>query len=250
MRDNMDHDGSKLDAAEIRLTSDNPFLSKLSDFWYYHKWKVIVIGFFAIIFTVGIVQMINKEDSDEIVVIAAPVDISAEDNQKIDGVLSTLMPKNDDGSARALDIYTYPIYSEDEMKEANESETDTEGRFVVNVLQSYNTSKIQEYDQFLSTGECSVLFVSEYLYGRLTANNRLLPVSEICGEKLPAGVTQDGFGVRLGDTYLYEYFTDLQKLPEDTIVCISRQYIHGASSDDERYAASVEFFKNIVTFGN
>lgn len=250
MRGDRDHDESKLQAAEITLTSENKVLSWLSNFWYYHKWKVIVIAFFAIIFAVGIIQMINKEDSDDILVIAAPIDISAEDNGKIDSILTSLMPKNSDGSPKELNIYTYPIYSEDEMKEANESETDEEGNFIPKVLRSFNTSKIQEYDQFLQTGECSVLFVSEYLYSRLVANNRLRPVKDTFGEKLPAGVTKDGFGIRLGDTYLYEYFTDLQLLPEDTIVCISRQYIHGASSDDERYAASVEFFKNIVTFGN
>ena len=250
MRDNRDFDESKLDAIEIRLTSENKFLSKLSNFWYYHKWKVLVIGFFAIIFAVGIFQMINKENVDEIAIIGVPADLSAEDNQKIDALLTPLMPKNADGSTKDLALYIYPIYSEDEMKAANESETDAEGKFIPKVLQSYNTSKIQEYDQFLTSGECSVMFVSEYLYERLVANGRVRPLSDTFGDKLPQGATKDGYGVRLGDTYFYEYFSDMQMLPEGTVVCILRQYVHGASSDDEKYAASVEFFKNIVSFGN
>ena len=104
IRNDREQDGEKLEASEIRLTVDSPFLSKLSNFWYYHKWKVIVILFFAIIFAVGISQMITKEDSDEIIVIAAPVTIGHEENLKLDAVLSTLMPKNSDGGAKALDI--------------------------------------------------------------------------------------------------------------------------------------------------
>ncbi len=250
MRGDRDHDESKLQATEITLTSDNKVLSRLSDFWYYHKWKVIVIAFFAIIFVVGVIQIIDREDVDEVVIVAVPADISAEDNEKIDSILTQLSPKKKDGSAKNLSVYAYPIYSEEELKEANESETDEEGRFIPQVLPSFNTSKIQEYDQFLSTGECSVMFISEYLYSRLAANNRLRPVVDVCGANLPSGVTKDGLGVRLGDTYIYEYFTELKKLPADTIVCISRQYIHGASSNDDRYADSEELFKNIVTFGN
>ena len=250
MRGDRDHDESKLQATEITLTSDNKVLNWLSNFWYYHKWKVIVIAFFAIILVVGVIQIIDREDVDEVVIVAVPADISAEDNGKIDSILTQLAPNKKDGSAKNLSVYAYPIYSEDELKEANESETDEEGRFIPQVLPSYNTSKLREYDQFLSTGECSVMLISEFLYSRLTANNRLLPVGEVCGSKLPEGVTKDGYGVRLGNTYLYEYFPELQKLPADTIVCISRQYIHGASSNDDRYADSEELFKNIVTFGN
>lgn len=250
IRNDREQDGEKLEANEIRLTVDSPFLSKLSNFWYYHKWKVIVILFFAIVFGVGIAQMVTKEDSDEIIVIAAPVTIVGEDNLKLDAVLSSLMPKNSDGSAKALDIYTYRIFSEDEMKEANESETDEDGRYVIYVDSNYNTNTLKEYDTYLTTGESSILFVSPYLYERLVANDRLRNMSDFFGEELPVGVTNDGCGVRLGDTYLYEYFPDMKMLPEDTIICISRQYFHGASSDDEKYAASVEFFKNIVSFGN
>ena len=48
MGDNKDFDGSKLDTTEIRLTSENKILSKLSNFWYHNKWTVIIVGFFAI----------------------------------------------------------------------------------------------------------------------------------------------------------------------------------------------------------
>ena len=39
----------KLQSTDIKLTSSNKILTWLSNFWYYHKWKVIIIAFFAII---------------------------------------------------------------------------------------------------------------------------------------------------------------------------------------------------------
>ncbi len=149
-----------------------------------------------------------------------------------------------------LALYTYSIYSEDEMKAANEAETDDEGKYVIQVSQPHNTSKIEEYRSYLQTGECSVVLVSEYLYENLRDQDRLRPIAEVFGEQLPAGTRQDGYGVRLGDTYLYEYFDELKVLPEDTVICLLRSYIWGASSDGEKYAVSEEYFKKIVTFGN
>ena len=50
MKDNKDLEREKIDADEIRIEIEtkNPFLSKLSNFWYYHKWKVIIGMFFAL----------------------------------------------------------------------------------------------------------------------------------------------------------------------------------------------------------
>lgn len=258
MKDNKDVDREKLDAEDIKIQieTDNPFLSKLSNFWYYHKWKVIVIAFFTIVFAVGIYQMATRDDVDEIIIVGTPVDLDAEQREEIDRLLTSQMPKNNDGSLKTLDIYNYTVFSEDEIDEANHSETDEEGKYVVKVSQSYNTSKIEEFNQFLSTGESSVLLVSEYLYNSLASKDKAdgkdirMSMEEIFGKDLPEGVMPDGCGIRLGDTEIYKYYEELQVLPEDTVVCVLRSYFYGASSDKEKHAASVELFKNIVTFGS
>ena len=249
LRDNKDFDESKLDAPEISLTSGSPFLSKLSNFWYYHKWTVIVVTFFAVIFIVGAVQFFTKEESDETVIIACPMTFYAEQIEGLDNTLTGLMPVNGDGSAKKLDVYTYSIYSEDEMNQANAEETDSEGKPVKKVDGNYNTSQSSKYYDFLQTGECSLLFVSLELYEVQKNNNRLRSLEEIFGENLPEGALSDGYGVRLGDTYIYEFFPELQTLPANTIICILRPYIHGASSKEEKYSSTVEFYKNLVTFG-
>lgn len=250
MRDNKDFDESKLDGAEIKLNSSSPMLRWLDNFWYYHKWKVIIILFFAVIFIVGIVQMVGKEKEDAKVLVAAPIYFYAEYIEGIDSTLTVLIPTDESGESKDLTLYTYSIYSEDEMNEANEAETDSEGRYVTYVDRYMNTSRMDEYKSFLQTGECSILFVSEYLYENLRAADRLRPLSDVFGENMPKGAMPDGCGVRLGDLYLYEFFDEMKVLPADTVVCLMRPYIWGASSDEEKYALSEEYFKCIVNFGN
>ena len=259
MKDNKDFDREKLDVDEIRVeeSNSNPFLAKLSNFWYYHKWKVIIGAFFAVVIGVGVFQMFNREEVDEIVIVAAPVYLSAEEREALDRLITSQLPKNKDGSLRDMDVYDYVVYSEDEIDEINKTaETAEEGDDVPYVDRSFNVSEIKSYNDFLSTGECSVLFLSEYLYGELAMRDSTesgdvrLTMAEIFGDELPEGVMPDGCGIRLGDTEIYKYYEALQVLPEDTVICVLRSYFYGASSNKEKHAMSVELFKNIVTFGS
>lgn len=251
MGDNKDFDGSKLDTTEIRLTSENKILSKLSNFWYHNKWTVIIVGFFAIVLIIGIVQMIQKEEDDTYIVLAAPTTFYGEDLSGINSALESLMPSDINGDGKkSVCLMTYSIYSAEEMKAANEEETDANGRYITKVSQSHNTTEHQSYVEYLRNGEAAILFVSEYLYQSLRDNDTLRSMSELFGEDLPEGTLADGYGVRLGDLAIYDFAPELQILPEDTVVCLKRAHIWGATSDKDTYAALVEYYKSIVTFGD
>ena len=253
MNDNRDFNESKLDAAEIKLTSNSPFFAKLENFWYYHKWKVIVIAFFAIVAIVGIVQMVNKTESDATAVVAVPETITPIQSQEISVALQQFLPsdQNKDGK-KELSVHAYAIYSEEEFNEANQTETETEPNgdwhYVPTVNQSYNVEQYEQYTSYLQNGEVAVVFVSEYLYEKLRSSDRVLPLSEIFGEKLPTGALDDGYGVRLGDLAVYSYVEALGIIPEDTVVCMLRPYIFGKTADEEKYSYAKEFYKNIVNF--
>lgn len=250
MGDNKDFNESKLDTTEIRLTSDNKVLSWLSNFWYHNKWTVIIVSFFAIIFIIGIVQMIQKEEDDTYIVIAAPTTFYGEDLSGITDTLESLMPSDINGDGKkSLYLMTYSIYSEEELKAINEEETNESGQFITKVTQSHNTTEHQSYVDYLRNGEASILFLSEYLYESLRNNDMLRPMSELFGENIPNGTLADGYGVRLGDLAIYDFCPELQMLPEDTVVCLKRAHIWGASSNEKTYAALEEFYKSIVTFG-
>ena len=245
---------TKLEADDVDLLRKSPFISKLENFWYHNKWKVIIIAFFAIVLIVGVAQVAGKTEPDATVVVAVPETITPLQSADISSALVSIMPSDANGDGKkAIDVLAYPIYSEEEFEEANHTETETEKdggwHYVPTVNQSYNVEKFNEYTEFLKTGEATVMLVSEYLYENLVANDRVRPLSDIFGDKTPAGATADGCGVRLGDIALYSYVDAIGVVPEDTIVCILRPYIWGASSDPEKYAHAEELFKKIVTFG-
>lgn len=251
MRDDQKQGEGKLEAGEIDLASTNPVFRFLDNFWYYHKWKVIIIAFFALVLIVAIVQIAGKEDNDASVIVAVPQTLYAEEMQDLQSDLLAVMPSDRSGDGKkTLLLSAYPIYSEDEMIAANEEETDEEGRFIKQVEGSYNSQKLEEYTDYLLTGECSILIVSEYLYSNLLAQGRVLPLAELFGDDLPEGARADGCGVDLSKTPIYEYSNGLGNLPENTVVCLLRPYVYGASSDEEKYAFYEEYFKAIVTFGN
>lgn len=267
MKDSRDRDSEKLDAKDISFkdirSSDrekpeddvrieikpkSPFLSKLSNFWYYHKWKVIIISFFAIVFAVGIYQMVTKVDGDESIIISGPQYFDNEEMMEVEKILTSLKPRNPDGSEKKIDLYTYSVYSEEEMDEANHSETNDEGQYIQQVLPSYNVDKKKEFNGDVGLGRSSILIISESLYLELQAKDWILPLKEIFVGELPEGAMSDGHGVRLGETDLYAAYEGLQVLDEDLVVCMIRSLAMGANSDKNKYAESVELYKRIVTF--
>lgn len=244
----------KIENSDIKLTSSNKSLMWLDNFWFYHKWKVIIIAFFALVAIVGIVQMVNKEDPDVEVTVATHTIYYAEDVDALEKTLLSLMPSDINGDGKKkVQLNPYKIYSEAELKEVNEAETDEGGNPIIYADEEYNKSQIKQFNSYIMTGQCSVMILSEYLYRELV-NRRpddilLTPVSEIFGNDMPKGVTEDGYGIRLTETGAYKNLDALRFLPDDSVICIMRPFVMGGNQSEERHDSAVEFFKNIVKFG-
>ena len=247
-------ENEKLQGSDIKVTLKSPFLKWLDNFWYHHKWKVIIIAFFLIVIVVGVVQMIGKEKYDIEVTIATNTIFYAENVDKAENALAALMPEDMNGDGKKnVQLNLYKIYSEDEMKAENEKETDAGGNPIIYVDASYNKDQISQFNSYLMTGECTVMIVSRYMYedlvSRRTDDILLKPMSEIYGDKLPEGTMPDGYGITLSKTGAYKNLSAFDWIPGDSVVCIMRPFTFGKGADEEQYAKSVEYFKNIVEFG-
>ena len=113
-------DSEKLRGKDVSLAQSSKAFAWLDNFWYHHKWKVIIIGFFAIFLVVGIVQMANKTEADATVTVATHTIYDKNNVAALERDLASLMPRdrNEDGN-KLLNLKTFKIYSESEMKEAN-----------------------------------------------------------------------------------------------------------------------------------
>lgn len=244
----------KIDGSNISLTPKSKVLTWLDNFWYHHKWKVIIIAFFAIVLVVGIVQMTNKTESDITVTVATHTIFYKENVDSLEKDLTSLMPtdRNGDGK-KVINLKPYKIYSESEMKEANEAETDANGHPVIYADESYNKEQIKQFNSYIGLGECSVMILSEYMYedvvSRRTDVSLFISMEEIYGENLPQGVTADGYGIRLKETGAYAYFESFKTIPDDAVICIMRPFVIGNGNAEEKIQFATEYFKSIVSFG-
>lgn len=251
--DQQNRNYEKIDGSEISIKGKSKFLSRLDNFWYHHKWKVLIIGFFAIFLIVGIVQMTTKTEADITVTVATHTIFYKENVAALEGDLTSLMPSDRNGDGKkVINLKPYKIYSESELKAANEAETDADGNPVIYADEAYNKEQIKQFNSFIGTGECSVMILSEYMYNDLVSRRTdvslLIPMSEIYGDSVPAGVMSDGYGIRLKQTGAYDYFASLHTIPDDAVICIMRPHVFSNNSA-QRNQFAIDYFLSIVSFG-
>lgn len=209
----------KDDSIEIK----SPFLSKLDNFWYYHKWKVIIGIFLLVTFGVLIAQSIGKTEPDLMILIAGNDQVSVPEQQELAGVIAErYMPGDLNKVGESLmGMRFYSILSEEEAKRA-----ETDGNVGITTL---NVKNVTEYRDYLTTGDTAICILSEYWYLDLLSYERLQPLS---GEGESAV-----FGVRLSDTALYREQEAADVLPGDWYVCLLKPYVFGNTGNKKTYAA-------------
>ncbi len=229
----------KLDGDSVSFASKSKLLSKLDNFWYHYKWVVIVGAFFLVVLIIGLVQIFSRTENDVAVTFAGPAYMSPNQCADIETELGKIIPEDYTGDGKKIVKFSnYTIYYENDLEGLNSSEIDL----------SQNTTNKSNYDDYVSSGECSIYFVGVELYKNFVARERLQSMSDLFGENKPVGITEDGYGVRLGDLPIYE-LDAFKVMPADTYVCLTKPYIYGESSKEDTYAAMMECYKAIVNFG-
>ena len=215
------------------------FLTWLDNFWYHYKWHTIVAAFLLIVAVICIAQSCTKEKSDITVTYAGPVYLDGEKTANIRTVLSKELPRDSFGDGAVANALSYLIMSEEQIKEA-EKEVNPDGSPVY-IDRAFNVEQQETFDSLLATDKSSILLLDPYLFNMLGGNadsKRLCDLSEILGYTPQGAVSR--FGIRLGDTEIYNTNPVLQVLPADTVLCLhAKRYLQ----KEEDYQKEVEAFK-------
>ena len=234
----------KIPARDIKEKSD--FLKRIDNFWYHNKISVIVCSFIVFVIVICTFQMCANKDDDVSILYSGPYLMTSTEREEIRSVFNYVMPDDFNGDGHDyVEMITYHVCSKEQL-DTIESEVHSDGD-TVRVDRNYYSNEYSNYCNMLLTGECSLYFVDPWLYEDLIKNQRVKKLSDIFDGALPDGAV-DEYGIKLGDTEIYRYYQVLQKLPEDTIVCLLLPYVFGQSSHEEIYINSQEMFKAIVTF--
>lgn len=223
------------------IVVQNRFVKWLDNFWYHYKWTVIVVTFFALVFITCFVQCTQSKQVDIPVVFAggyvAPNEDrdtwSEADRTAIENVLESLFRQNGGDEGREVGFLTYNIYNEQELRDKY---TDDKGGLnaVYYTAAQSNQNEISSFKNYRQTGECSIWLVSPYMYGEgFKEKNGFVKLEDLLGSK-PQNAYDD-YAIRLGNTAMYRYYKDLQRMPADTLIVFSKAWVMGASSDATTY---------------
>ncbi len=243
--------GGKMDReeklSEAKIVPEGKFLRWFDNFWYHYKWPTIIVSFFVIVLLVCTLQMCTNEKEDITLAYAGPAYLTANDVDNIKKVMNHVMPEDFDNNGEKTSAFVhYQIYSEEQIKNIQKEHPDEDIGLYID--RAYNSNNYDEFYKYIQTGESSVCLIDPSLFEALKENNRILELSEVLGYTPENSI--DNYGLRLGDLAIYDEYSVLKKLPEDTVVCILRSLVVGKSSKPKLYAQEMDMFSAIVEFGD
>ncbi len=254
---------NKIPESEIKV--ENRFAKKFENFWYYHKWKVIVAAFAAFVIGVCVYSCVSKPKLDITVLYAGP--FSSQDTAvlQINEDLSAVMPESigTDGAAvnvlgmyteeqcRALAEQSVLEYIEEEKKLGRNYTEEERASLVTKHMERYRSitrSSTSSLGSYIGMGNYTLYFLDPSIYETYRGEEVFVLLSDVFGEAVPASAYSDD-AIKLCETSLYKNNPKgVGKLPADTLICLRLEPVFkgcgGGNSDD--YNKAVEMFKAIA----
>lgn len=220
---------------------------KISNFWYHHKWKVIIISAFAFIFiTVG-AQFIGKGNPDIRILYAGPLYFTPNQSNAVSTCLYDLMDDYNGDGEKKIAINDIVYMTANQIQEA-QAEAEASGEEFALDRQS-NAQTAEQFTYEVMAGDCLLCFLAPDQYQSVADADAFVPLSEIF-DTTPEGAI-DEYGIRLCETKFYKYYTAVQVFGEDTIVALKRlTTVNRMKGDkmDQSHADHMDLFYKIATF--
>ena len=150
MADNLNKEsGEKLDGEDVNI--EGTFLSKISNFWFCNKWKVI-IGLFAILLvTVCTLQMCGNETEDITILYAGSCYVQTDHISEMKQAFSAVLPADFNGDGvKNVDIASCHVYSDEQVQQRKEEAEQDENVVEINTV-------VNQRDEELIIGTVSQL---------------------------------------------------------------------------------------------
>ena len=247
-------DAPSADEGPDQTAEDSPVRSGFfENLWYHYKGVILVVLGFAVIFAVGITQMVRNKRPDIYVLYAGP---SVFDNTRAadaESALSALVTEdsNNDGALLArLNAICY--VSEDKKAAAKaEAEKKNEQSSIVDYANSQeNRDAYQAFSNDMLAGDSVICLLDPYLYGLIRDAGGLLTLEEALGSK-PDGAIDD-YGVPARLIPFFASTPAFSTLPEDTVFAIRRVSTMSAFTSKEKeeaaHARNVAFAREIAAY--
>ena len=215
------------------------------NYWYYYKWPVLLIAFFAGVIVFCAVHSTNREKTDVNILFVGPHFFAVGEKGTLEENLSQMMKEDYDGDGKkTVSVIDMPAFSDAEIQEAVGTSDD------INALMqyySYTYDQVEKnFSQQVFAGDAAICLVAPHWYKLLKDGGGLAPLEDVLGYR-PEGLIDD-YGVKLSTLPAAEFC----HLPEDTIVCFRRlstaSAFTGREEAQRKYDISIVMLKDMFAF--
>ncbi len=218
------------------------------NFWYHHKWKTIIIGFFAVLLIVCFTQMSMQDKTDVYVMYAGPGYLTANEGRSVQDAMKQIMDDyNGDGEKGVL-LADFNYLNAEQIAE-KKAQAEAEG-VDLNIDTYGNATVYEQYEMEVIAGESVIYILDPDLYANVKHAGGLMPLAEVLGET-PEGAIDDT-GIRLAETKFARFFGAMDVFPEDSVLCIRRvstmSVFKGQKKTERIHAYHTDLFTKIVNF--
>ena len=219
------------------------------NYWYYYKWGVIIVGAFALILLICVIQGSKKQKYDVGIIYTGPHFFEVGEKDEIISAFQNIMSKDYNGDKKkAVDFVDMPAFTDDQIDEAIENSDDKDA---IVKYAPYTVENVQQnFSSVVFAGDVSICLLDEYWYNILLEAGGLVKLTDVF--EIDDELLRDDYSVTLSDLEIYEYYSAISKLPEDTILCFrtisTASAFTGKKQAEKIYGYSSKMFRDIVNF--
>jgi len=209
---------------------------KLANFWYYHKWHLLIALFVVAVIVVCSVQTCRHTGRDYILMYAGPKTLGTKTAGAISDKVAEIAASTE-GESKTAELHHYFI-----------SLGTSSGAGGV------SGQNLENFDNEILTGQSVILLISPDLYRRVTeSNGGLLPLDEYVADNTDPAVWYDDShcAVKLSAIGLASV-PGFSELPEDTLLCLrSAVSVTGLFRQDKAQKAHLAYerlFRAMVAY--
>ncbi len=232
------------------------FLGWFDNFWFYHKWKVIIISVAVLLFVICAMQMCGNVSDDLTVMYAGSAYLPTDPNyEAMLAVFESVMPEdyNGDGEKRvemaAMNIHSKAQIEERKAEIAEATKLRDEGYDVIvppEINAYINTQEYTAYSRVMQTGEYSICLLERWLYDEV-ATGIFCKLAETLGAAPEYAI--DEYAVMFWDTEFAKANAEIfASIPKDTVLCLRTKNALTGKGNDAQFDRSKATFIAVMNY--
>ena len=218
----------------------------LSNFWYQHKWSIVIGLFFVFTAVTFLFYFFTSPDYDMYVAYAGPLYTDGETRYAIEYAFGEVV-EDYNGDGEIYFNFAATTYQNEEQRKQTAKKLQENYGIALNTHANYEA--LDTIRSQMISGTVAIYLIDEALYKEYEPT--LVKIKDILGYELDSSIMAGDAGVyfKQTDFYYYMYASEkgraLKNLPDDTVLCILPEL---TTMDEDMYKYSTTLMKEILSF--